>query len=63
VVADARFIPFADDSIDTVFSYSVLQHFSRTDALAALTEFHRVLAPGGGLLVQMANAAGARSGF
>jgi 2-polyprenyl-3-methyl-5-hydroxy-6-metoxy-1,4-benzoquinol methylase len=28
VVGDARFLPFFDDSFDTVFSYGVFQHFS-----------------------------------
>ena len=32
VVGDARFLPFANDSFDTVFCYSVLQHFSKENA-------------------------------
>ena len=31
VVADARKLPFADGTFDVVFSYGVLQHFSKSD--------------------------------
>jgi len=61
VVGDARRLPFADDSFGVVFSYSVFQHFSKPDALAAFDEIGRVLEPGGESLVQMANLYGARS--
>jgi SAM-dependent methyltransferase len=61
VVGDARHLPFPDASFDVVFSYSVFQHFSKRDALAAFDEFGRVLKPGGTSLIQMANLYGARS--
>ena len=61
VVADARHLPFPPAAFDTVFSYSVLQHFAREDVLAALREAARVLAPGGRSLIQMASAYGLRS--
>ncbi len=61
VVADARYLPFAPASFDVVFSYSVLQHLSKSDAAAALGEVARVLVPGGCSLIQMANAFGVRS--
>jgi len=63
VVGDARFLPFADGAFDTVFSYSVLQHFSKSDVRQTLTECARVLAPSGRSLIQMANTLGARSLF
>jgi len=61
VVGDARFLPFADDSFETVFSYGVLQHFSKQNARTSLTEIVRVLKADGRTLVQMPNKFGIRS--
>jgi SAM-dependent methyltransferase len=61
VVADARFLPFHPCSFDVAFSYSVLQHFSKLDARAALENIHRVLRADGIFLLQMASALGIRS--
>ena len=61
VVADARFLPFQTDSFDVAFSYSVLQHFSKSDARTAFENIHRVLRTDGTFLVQMASALGIRS--
>ena len=61
VVGDARRLPFPDASVDVVFSYSVFQHFSKRDSLAAFDEIGRVLKPGGESLIQMANLYGAKS--
>jgi SAM-dependent methyltransferase len=63
VVGDARFLPFADGSFDTAFSYSVIQHFSKHDARLAVSEIGRVLRPGGESLVQMPNRWGLRCFF
>lgn len=60
VVADARHLPFRPGSMDVVFSYSVLQHFSRPDALASLREVGRVLSRPGTCLIQMPNKFGLR---
>jgi SAM-dependent methyltransferase len=60
-VGDARALPFAAESFDAAFSYSVLQHFAERDAAQALDEVGRVLREGGLATVQMANALGARS--
>ena len=61
LVADARHLPFPDDSFDVVFSYSVYQHFSKPDAVNSFAEIGRVLRPGGLAKIQMANVYGARS--
>jgi SAM-dependent methyltransferase/uncharacterized protein YbaR (Trm112 family) len=61
VVADARRLPFADASFDVVFSYGVLQHFSKGDVAGAVREIARVVEPDGYSWVQMPNAYGARN--
>jgi SAM-dependent methyltransferase/uncharacterized protein YbaR (Trm112 family) len=61
VAGDARFLPFANHAFDVVFSYSVLQHFSKPNARLALSEVARVLASDGTSLIQMPNAFGVRS--
>lgn len=61
LVADARRLPFADETFDVVFSYGVLQHFSKADATLAVHEIARALKPGGASLVQMPNALGPRN--
>jgi 2-polyprenyl-3-methyl-5-hydroxy-6-metoxy-1,4-benzoquinol methylase/uncharacterized protein YbaR (Trm112 family) len=60
-VADARRLPFRDASFDVVFSYGVLQHFSKPDVSASVREIARVLDPEGYSWVQMPNAYGARN--
>jgi SAM-dependent methyltransferase len=60
VVGDARFLPFPSDSMDFAFSYSVLQHFARADAISAVKEIGRVLKTGGMSLVQMPTVCGVR---
>ena len=61
LVADARHLPFRADAFDVVFSYSVIQHFSKTDAKRVFAEIGRVLTPHGSALLQMANGLGAVS--
>jgi SAM-dependent methyltransferase len=60
VVADARYMPFCERTFDTVFSYSVLQHFSKEDARVALNECRRVMNPPATCLIQMPNKWGIR---
>ncbi len=60
VVGDARFLPFADDSFDTVFSYGVFQHFSKENVKISLDEVVRVLKQNGKTLIQMPNKYGIR---
>jgi SAM-dependent methyltransferase len=42
-----------DNSIDTVYCISVLEHLSRAQAEATLREFHRILKPGGRVVLTM----------
>lgn len=63
VVADARYLPFPPNSYDRVFSYSVLQHLSKTDVQLALLEVARVLVESGEALIQMPNRLGLRSAY
>jgi SAM-dependent methyltransferase/uncharacterized protein YbaR (Trm112 family) len=60
VVGDARHLPFAAGAVDTVYSYSVIQHFSRSDATRSVAEVGRVLRPGGHATVQMPTRYGLR---
>jgi len=63
VCGDARFLPFRDNIFARVFSYSVVQHFSETDAGAALGEVSRVLDRNGSSTIQMAHRGGIRSTY
>ncbi|HEX6701486.1 MAG TPA: class I SAM-dependent methyltransferase [Gaiellaceae bacterium] len=57
VVADVRRLPFDDGEFDVAVSISTLDHFeSRDDLRRGLHELHRVLAPGGRLVVTLDNA-------
>jgi SAM-dependent methyltransferase len=58
VVADSRHLPFPSESVDVVFSYSVLQHFAPRDVEATLEEVARVLKKDGLSVHQMPNAYG-----
>ncbi len=61
VCADIRRLPFERRRFDATFSYSVLQHFSKTDARVILREVARVLTAEGSATIQMANRYGIRS--
>jgi ubiquinone/menaquinone biosynthesis C-methylase UbiE len=60
VVGDARYLPLATESVDSVFSYSVLQHFSKQNAAQAVSEIGRVLSPSGSATVQFPTKLGIR---
>ncbi len=61
IVGDARYLPFKKKAFDTVYSYSVIQHFCLEDADQAIQEAGRVLATPGFCHIQLANAYGIRS--
>lgn len=52
VTADARDLPFDDDSVATIFANGVLCSL-RGDLTSALRQIHRVLKPGGNVLASM----------
>jgi len=60
VVGDARYLPFPPGSVDIVFSYSVLQHFSSNDAVKAIKEIGRILQFNGTSIIQMPTMFGLR---
>jgi predicted SAM-dependent methyltransferase len=43
----SKSIPFADNSFDLVYHSHVLEHFSKREGLAFISECYRVLVPGG----------------
>jgi len=58
VGADVRTLPFAASVFDGVVSNSTLDHFPTADGIVAgLNELHRVLRPGGQLLLTLDNRA------
>jgi SAM-dependent methyltransferase/uncharacterized protein YbaR (Trm112 family) len=61
VVGDARYLPFKNEIFDLVFSYSVLQHFSKSVAKSALQSIKTALRQGGQSFIQMPNCFGIRS--
>lgn len=58
VVCDAELLPFPDESFDTVISAEMIYYLDHPERF--LTEAHRVLRPGGRLLLSSANAGIAR---
>lgn len=54
-------IPYAENTFDVVFSYSVLQHLAKERVREAIAEVNRILKPGGVVLIQMPNWLGIRS--
>jgi SAM-dependent methyltransferase len=60
VVADGRYLPFANGTFDQVLSYSVLRIFPRRTPASHLREVGRALRSSGRFLVQMPNCFGIR---
>ena len=56
--ADIRDLPFEDGEVDAIVSNSTLDHFdAAADLRRGLAELHRVLRPGGDLIVTLDNGA------
>jgi SAM-dependent methyltransferase len=60
LVADARSLPFKEDSFDISFSFGVMQHLKKPNVKTSFTEMARVTCPGGEVVVQMPNKYGFR---
>jgi SAM-dependent methyltransferase/uncharacterized protein YbaR (Trm112 family) len=58
VCSDADHLPVRSQSVDLVFSYSVLQHLDKAVVRRFFGEVRRVLKPGGSCLVQLPNRFG-----
>lgn len=50
VKADAKALPYPDNSCGLVFNSNLLEHFDRTERFDAIKEWHRVLKPNGLLI-------------
>ncbi|MDO9537316.1 MAG: class I SAM-dependent methyltransferase [Thermoplasmata archaeon] len=61
-VADARNLPFKDNSFKAIFSRHVLTHMIPGDDIAMLAEMKRVLAPKGMALIEVFTPGDMRSG-
>lgn len=58
ICADVRRLPFLDGAFDVLVSNSTLDHFeSHEEIITSLRELHRVLRPGGQLLLTLDNLA------
>jgi len=58
ICCDAERLPFQSDSVDLIFSYSVLQHLDKSKVRRIFQEISRILQPGGVCLIQLPNAFG-----
>jgi len=58
ICASADQLPFRSESVDFIFSYSVLQHLDRQKVLRFFREAGRILKPQGRCLVQLPNTIG-----
>ena len=63
VRADARSLPFPEGTFTTAMSIDVLEHLPLPDFKAYLGEAHRVLAPGGRMLIYSNTREGSRLDF
>lgn len=55
IQADARDLPYSTGSVDEVRAYDCLEHFTEFEFSDVLVEWHRVLKPGGRLVVRVPN--------
>jgi len=56
--ADIEVLPIHSDTVDMIFSYSVLQHLDKSKVARIFREAWRVLKPGAAMVVQLPNSFG-----
>ncbi len=62
-IGDARSLPYEDASCEIVYSSNLLEHFPEEETTAILTEWVRVLAPGGTLELVVPDSMGVLRDF
>jgi predicted SAM-dependent methyltransferase len=55
VFADMRKLGLPDESISEIFTSHTIDHFTRWEAIAMLKDWHRMLVPGGKLVIEAAD--------
>lgn len=60
---DATELPLEDNCVETLLSVQLLEHFTPADAVKVLNEWHRVLQPGGQLIVDVPDLFGIAQRF
>jgi predicted SAM-dependent methyltransferase len=55
VFADMRRLGLADATVDQIFTSHTLEHFPRWDAIDMLRDWHRMLKPGGQVVIETAD--------
>jgi predicted SAM-dependent methyltransferase len=53
IVSDLRHLPIASDSADAVAAIHVLEHFYQWEAFDLLSEWRRILKPGGKMILEL----------
>lgn len=51
-VCDVRKLPYADCIVDKILAIDIIEHFGRNEVVDVLKEWHRVLKPGGVLILR-----------
>ncbi len=55
VYADMKNLGLPDDSVDEMFTSHTIDHFTRWDAIDMLSDWYRMLKPGGRLVIEVAD--------
>lgn len=55
LVCDIRKLPYGDGTVDRILASDILEHVGRLEVEAVLKEWHRILKPGGILIIKTPN--------